>query len=127
MNNYEYSKEILDHLLNPRNVGKIENHNGYGMAGDPECGDYLEVTILVENDFIIDIKYLVHGCVGAISTSSVASELVKGKHIMKAFTIYNEEVLEVLKDLPLEKVHCSLLGPLAIKKAILDYIKNSRQ
>lgn len=121
-----YSEVILDHLANPRNVGKIENPSGKGVAGDIECGDYVEITILVENDFIRDIKFLVHGCVGAISTSSVATELVKNSHIMKAFTISNEEILGELKGLPKEKEHCSLLAPVAIKKAILDYVKNNR-
>lgn len=127
MNEHLYSEEVLDHLMNPRNVGKIENCNGYGIAGDPDCGDYLEVTIQVEDDFIKDIKYLVHGCVGAISTSSIASELVKGQHIMKAFTISNDDIISGLGGLPEDKVHCSLMSPVAIKKAILDYCKNHRK
>ncbi len=126
MEDIEYSQELVDHLLNPRNVGKIEDANGKGIAGDPECGDYVEVTLRIEDDFIKDIKFLVHGCVGAITTSSVATEIVKNQHLMKAFTLSNEEVLSKLKGLPEEKSHCSLLAPVAIKKAILDYVKNNR-
>ena len=122
-----YSEVILDHLMNPRNVGKIDNPSGQGVAGDSECGDYVEITLKIEDDFIKDVKFMVHGCVGAISTSSVATEIVKNTHVMKAFTLSNQEILDELKGLPDEKAHCSLLAPVAIKKAILDYIKNNRE
>ncbi|SDY55758.1 nitrogen fixation protein NifU [Proteiniborus ethanoligenes] len=126
MEHNQYSQETIDHFMNPRNVGKIENPDGVGIAGDPECGDYIEITISVKDYFIKDIKFMVHGCVGAISTSSMTTELAKGKPLMAAYAISNEDVINALGGLPSEKEHCSLLGPIALKKAIVDYINKNK-
>lgn len=120
-----YTEKVMDHFQNPRNVGVIENEDGKGIAGDPDCGDYLVITIKVENDFIKDIKFKVHGCAGAISTSSMVTELAKGKHLLEAFAITNNDVILELDGLPDEKVHCSLLGTVALKKAIVDYAQRN--
>lgn len=121
-----YTQEAIEHFMNPRNVGRIENPDGQGIAGDPECGDYIEISISVENYFIKDIKFMVHGCVGAISTSSMTTELAKDKPLMAAYAISNEDIITALGGLPAEKEHCSLLGPIALKKAILDYINKNQ-
>ncbi|GAU75694.1 iron-sulfur cluster assembly scaffold protein [Fusibacter sp. 3D3] len=116
-----YSEKVLDHFMNPRNVGMIQDPDGEGSAGDPECGDYLEITIQVEHSIIVDIKFMVHGCAGAIATSSVLTELAKGKHILVAYTINENDIVTALDHLPKEKIHCSLLGTVALRNAINDY------
>lgn len=122
-----YTEKAIEHFTNPRNVGEIENEDGKGIAGDPDCGDYLVITIKVENDFIKDIKFKVHGCVGAISTSSMVTELAKGKHVLEAYAITNKDVIMSLDGLPEEKVHCSLLGTVALKKAIVDFAQRNKR
>lgn len=126
MENSLYSQKALDHFMNPRNVGRIEKPDGMGVAGDPGCGDYIEVTISVNNYYITDIKFMVHGCAGAISTTSMTTELAKGKPLMAAYAISNEDIITALGGLPSEKVHCSLLGPIALKKAIVDYVSKNK-
>lgn len=122
-----YSEKVLDHFINPRNVGIIENPDGTGYAGDPECGDYLEVAIKVEDSIITDMKFKVHGCAGAIATSSVLTELAIGKHILVAYTINKNDIVSALDHLPEEKIHCSLIGTEALRGAINDYLtKNKR-
>lgn len=122
-----YTKEALDHFMNPRNVGRIENPDGVGLTGDPACGDYVEITISVNNYFLTDIKFMVHGCAGAISTTSMTTELAKGKPLMAAYAISNEDIITALGGLPSEKEHCSLLGPIALKKAIADYVNKNKK
>ncbi len=119
-----YTEIAMDHFMNPRNVGTLDDANGRGSAGDPECGDYLEIAIKAENDFIKDIKFMVHGCAGAIATSSMVTEMAQGKHVMEAYALTNEDVVKALGGLPVEKVHCSLLGIVALKNAIQNYAKS---
>lgn len=117
-----YSEKVLDHFINPRNVGVIEDANGIGEAGDPNCGDYMVIFLKVNDNYIIeDIKFQVQGCGGAIATSSMTTELAKGKHILEAYTITNNDIIEALDGLPEEKHHCSVLGATALKKAIIDF------
>jgi nitrogen fixation NifU-like protein len=97
------------------------------MAGDPECGDYLKIFLKVEDDFITDIKFQVHGCAGAISSSSMTTEMAKGLPIMAAFAITEHDIVNKLGGLPEEKIHCSLLGAMALKKAIVDYAQNRKK
>ena len=118
-----YTDIAIEHFTNPRNVGVIEDYDGMGEAGDPSCGDYLKIYIKVENDFVKDIKFKVHGCPGAIASSSMTTELAKNKPVMAAFAITEGDIINALGGLPEEKVHCSLLGALALKKAIIDYAK----
>ncbi len=132
-----YSEIVMDHFMNPRNVGVVENANGIGVAGDPECGDYLEITIKVKSDYengtkvksdyIGDIKFKAHGCAGAISTSSMVTELAKGRHILEAYTLDNHDVITALEGLPEEKIHCSLLGITALRKAIINFAQSDNQ
>ncbi|PAB56740.1 iron-sulfur cluster assembly scaffold protein [Anaeromicrobium sediminis] len=121
-----YSQITMDHFQNPRNVGVIENYDGMGVAGDPECGDYLKIYIKVHNDFIKDIKFQVHGCCGAIASSSMTTVLAKDKPVMAAYAISEKNIIESLGGLPPEKEHCSVLGSLALKKAIVDYARNRK-
>lgn len=114
---------VMDHFKNPRNVGLIEDASGVGFAGDPECGDNLKIYIKVENYIITDIKFQVQGCTAAIASSSMTTVLAKGKHVMAAFAITEKDITEALGGLPEEKLHCSVLGALALKKAVADYSK----
>lgn len=131
-----YSDIVMDHLMNPRNVGVLEFHNGQGQAGDPECGDFLTMTILVsekylengyKETFIQDIKYQVHGCAGAIATSSMVSVLAKNKAIVEAYQLTDHHVIKALGGLPESKVHCSLLGIVALRKAILNFAEQDQK
>ncbi|MCT4634186.1 MAG: iron-sulfur cluster assembly scaffold protein [Firmicutes bacterium] len=122
-----YTDIAIDHFTNPRNVGVLEDADGIGMAGDPECGDYLKIFLKVEDDFITDIKFQVHGCAGAISSSSMTTEMAKGLPIMAAFAITEHDIVNKLGGLPEEKIHCSLLGAMALKKAIVDYAQNRKK
>lgn len=121
---FMYSEIVIDHFTNPRNIGELETYNGYGSAGDPNCGDYLEIYINVDNYIIKDIGFKVHGCVGAIASSSMTTELAKNKPVMAAFAIGDQDIVEALGGLPEAKIHCSLLGAYALKNAIIDYAKN---
>jgi nitrogen fixation protein NifU and related proteins len=116
-----YTEKALDHFTNPRNVGRIDNYNGAGSFGDPACGDYLEMTVRVdEHDRIADIGFLVYGCAGAIATTSIITEMVKGRTVTEALDIADEDVIEALDGLPEAKQHCSLLGLNALKLAVSD-------
>lgn len=115
-----YTDIVIQHFNNPQNAGVIEFANGIGIAGDPKCGDYLKIYIKVEDDYIEDIKFQVHGCCAAIASSSMTTELAKGKHLLVAYTITEEDIIEALGGLPENKKHCSLLGVMALKKAIED-------
>lgn len=129
-----YTKRVMDHFLNPRNVGVLDSANGIGIAGDPTCGDYLKIMIevspeycngySVNSKYIKEIKFKAHGCVGAISTSSAITELAKGKHLIEAYKLTAKDVVDYLGDLPKEKIHCSLLGVEALRKAIINFAEN---
>lgn len=117
-----YSDKVMDHFTNPRNVGEIENANGIGTVGNAKCGDIMRIYLDIdENHVIRDVKFKTFGCGAAIATSSMATELVKGKSIEEALKITNESVMEALDGLPPVKVHCSLLAEEAIHAALWDY------
>jgi len=118
-----YSDEVMDHFRNPRNVGFIEDADGIGKVGNPVCGDIMELTIKVEDGIIEDAKFRTFGCGAAIATSSMVTELVKGKNIEEALEISNKAVVEALGGLPPVKLHCSVLAEQALKSAIEDYRK----
>ena len=118
-----YSKTAMDHFANPRNVGRIADYHGMGKFGDPSCGDSLEITIRVDdNNVITDIGFLVFGCAGAISTSSMATEMVKGRTMGDAFKLTDNDVIESLGGLPEQKRHCSLLALEALRLALTDVL-----
>ena len=116
-----YSEKVMDHFSNPRNVGEIENASGTGTVGNAKCGDIMKMDIKVENGVIVDVKFKTFGCGAAIATSSMATEMVKGKTIEEALKLTNKAVAEALDGLPPVKMHCSLLAEQAIHAAIEDY------
>ena len=116
-----YSEKIMDHFQNPRNVGEIENADGVGQAGNPKCGDIMKISIKVQDNVITDIKFKTFGCASAIASSSMATELVKGKTLDEAWNLTNKAVADALDGLPPVKMHCSVLAEEAIHKAINDY------
>ncbi|MBP3637714.1 MAG: Fe-S cluster assembly scaffold protein NifU [Clostridia bacterium] len=116
-----YSEKVMDHFSNPRNVGEIENASGSGTVGNAKCGDIMKMDIQVENGVIVDVKFKTFGCGAAIATSSMATEMVKGKTIEEALQLTNKAVAEALDGLPPVKMHCSLLAEQAIHAAIEDY------
>jgi nitrogen fixation NifU-like protein len=116
-----YSQKVLDHYQNPRNVGKIEDADGTGIVGNPVCGDMMMITIKVRDDRIEDIKFKTFGCGAAIATTSMVTEMVKGKTLKEALQVTNQDVADELDGLPPIKMHCSLLAEEAIKAAIEDY------
>lgn len=117
-----YTDKVLDHFQNPRNVGKIDDADGIGEIGSPQCGDVMKIYIKVdENEIITDLKFQTYGCGAAVSSSSVASTLIIGKSVEQALKFKNKDALEVLGGLPTEKIHCSVLAEEAIKAAIWDY------
>ena len=120
-----YQEEVLKHFQNPKNAGKIENADGVGAIGDPSCGDFLRIYIKVKDNYIADIKFEIYGCPAAIATSSVLTELAKGKTLDEAWEITEEDILEAIGGLPENKEHCSNLGAEALYKAIISYIVNS--
>ena len=116
-----YSDKVMDHFSNPRNVGELTDANGIGEVGNPNCGDIMKMYIKVENGIIADVKFKTFGCGAAIATSSMATEMVKGKTINDALKLTNKAVMDALDGLPPVKVHCSVLAEQAIKSAIADY------
>ncbi len=120
-----YSEKVMDHFTNPRNVGEIENADGIGEVGNARCGDIMKIYLKVNNDVIEDIKFKTFGCGSAIASSSMATEMVKGKSIHEALKLTNKAVVEALDGLPPAKVHCSVLAEQAIKAALLDYAKKN--
>lgn len=118
-----YSDKVMDHFSNPRNVGEIENASGTGTVGNAKCGDIMKMDILVEDGIIVDVKFKTFGCGAAIATSSMATEMVKGKSIDEALKLTNQAVAEALDGLPPVKMHCSMLAEQAIHAAIEDYRK----
>ena len=123
----QYSKKVMDHFLNPRNVGELKDANGVGEVGNPVCGDIMRMYIKVENNIIVDIKFLTFGCGAAVATSSMVTELVKGKSLEEALEITNTKVAEELDGLPPVKMHCSNLAQQGVKAAIDDYKKRNEK
>ena len=118
-----YSEKVMDHFANPRNVGELEDANGIGEVGNSKCGDIMRMYIKVEDNIIKDVSFKTFGCGAAIATSSMATEMIKGKSIDEALKLTNKAVMEALDGLPPVKVHCSVLAEQAIKAAISDYYK----
>ncbi|WP_445330195.1 Fe-S cluster assembly scaffold protein NifU [Tepidibacter sp. Z1-5] len=116
-----YSEKVMDHFMNPRNVGEIENADGIGEVGNAKCGDIMKIYLKVEDNIIKDVKFKTFGCGSAIATSSMATEMVIGKSLQEALTLTNKAVAEALDGLPPVKMHCSVLAEQAIKSAIIDY------
>ena len=116
-----YSEKVFDHFKNPRNVGTIENPDGVGEVGNAKCGDIMKIYLKVKDDCIDDVKFETFGCGSAIASSSMATEMIKGKPLKDALKITNKAVVEALDGLPAHKVHCSVLAEEAIKAAIEDY------
>jgi nitrogen fixation NifU-like protein len=123
----QYSQKVMEHFMNPKNVGQIENPDGVGHVGNPICGDIMELYIKVKDNIIIDAKFKTFGCGAAIATSSMVTELVKGKTIEQALEISNKTVAEALDGLPPVKMHCSMLAEEALKLAIEDYQKKQKK
>jgi len=119
-----YSEKVMDHFSNPRNVGEIPDANGVGTVGNAKCGDIMKMYLKVENGVIVDVKFKTFGCGAAIATSSMATEMVKGKTLEEALQLTNKAVADALDGLPPVKMHCSLLAEEAIHAAVEDYMKN---
>ncbi|KAB1439338.1 Fe-S cluster assembly scaffold protein NifU [Candidatus Galacturonibacter soehngenii] len=120
-----YTEKVMDHFKNPRNMGEIEDASGVGTVGNAKCGDIMRVFLKIEGDVIEDVKFKTFGCGAAVATSSMATELVKGKTIKEAMLVTNKAVMEALDGLPPVKVHCSLLAEEAIHAALWDYAKKN--
>ena len=116
-----YSEKVMDHFMNPRNVGHIENADGIGEIGNAKCGDIMKIYLKIENEIIVDAKFETFGCGSAIASSSMATEMIIGKSIHEALELSNKAVVEALDGLPAHKVHCSVLAEEAIKNALKDY------
>lgn len=117
----QYSEKVMDHFMNPRNVGEIENADGVGTVGNAKCGDIMKMYLKIDGDVITDCKFKTFGCGAAIATSSMATELIKGHTVEEALKLTNSAVVEALEGLPAVKVHCSVLAEEAVKTAIADY------
>lgn len=117
----EYSNKMMDHFMNPRNVGEMEDPSGTGKVGNPTCGDIMEMYIKVEDEVIVDAKFKTFGCGAAIAASSIVTELIKGRTIARALRVSDKDVVASLDGLPAIKMHCSILGVEALQKAIKDY------
>lgn len=116
-----YSEKVMDHFRNPRNVGVIDNADGVGEVGNAKCGDIMKIYLKINDDIIEDVKFETFGCGSAIASSSMATELIKGKPISEAMQLTNKAVTEALDGLPTHKIHCSVLAEEAIKSAVQDY------
>ena len=116
-----YNETVMDHFHNPRNVGVIEDADGVGEVGNPKCGDLMKIYLKIENDVITDIKFETFGCGSAIASSSIATEMVKGRTVAQALQLTNKEVVDALGGLPAYKLHCSVLAEQAIQAAVKDY------
>ena len=116
-----YSEKVMDHFRNPRNLGVLENADGIGEVGNAKCGDIMKIYLKIDDDTISDVSFETFGCASAIASSSMATELIKGKSIDEALTLTNQAVTEALEGLPAAKIHCSVLAEQAIKKAVEDY------
>jgi nitrogen fixation NifU-like protein len=120
-----YNETVMEHFTNPRNVGEIEDADGVGEVGSPQCGDIMKIFLRIEDNIIKDIKFKTFGCASAIASSSIMTEMVKGKTIEEALSLTNRDVVDALGGLPAPKVHCSVLAEEAIRAAIEDYRKKS--
>ena len=116
-----YTDTVMDHFMNPRNVGEIENPSGVGEVGNAKCGDIMKMYLDIENNVIKDVKFETFGCGSAIASSSMATEMIKGKTVEDALAISNKDVVDALGGLPAHKLHCSVLAEEAIKSAVKDY------
>ena len=116
-----YSETVMDHFRNPRNVGVIEDADGVGEVGNAKCGDIMKIYLKIKNDVIADVKFETFGCGSAIASSSMATEMIKGKPLSEALTLTNKAVAQALDGLPAHKLHCSVLAEEAIKNALKDY------
>ena len=116
-----YSEKVMDHFQNPRNVGKMDDADGIGEIGNAKCGDIMKMYIKVKDNVITDVKFKTFGCGSAIASSSMATEMIKGKTIEEALTLSNKAVVEALDGLPANKIHCSVLAEQAVKAAVKDY------
>ena len=121
----QYSDKVMDHFLNPRNVGQIEDASGVGEVGNAKCGDIMKIFLDIEDGIIKDVKFQTFGCGSAIASSSMATEMVKGKSIHEALALTNKAVAEALDGLPTVKMHCSVLAEQAIKAALIDYAEKN--
>ena len=116
-----YSEKVMDHFMNPRNVGTIEDSSGVGEIGNAKCGDIMKIYLKIENNIIVDVKFETFGCGSAIASSSMATEMIMGKSVDEAMELTNKAVAEALDGLPAHKMHCSVLAEEAIKQALKDY------
>ena len=116
-----YSEKVMDHFANPRNVGEIENASGIGEVGNAKCGDIMKMYLKIEEGVIVDVKFKTFGCGAAVATSSMATEMIKGKTVEEALLLTNKAVVEALDGLPPAKIHCSVLAEEAVKTAVADY------
>jgi len=122
----QYTEKVIQTFMNPKNVGKIDDADGMGKVGNPQCGDIMQIFIKVKDNIITDIKFLTLGCAAAIATSSITTEMVKGKTIDEALKITNKDVMSALGGLPPEKLHCSVLAEQGIRAAIEDYLSKKK-
>ncbi|RDY24783.1 Fe-S cluster assembly scaffold protein NifU [Romboutsia maritimum] len=121
----QYSEKVMEHFMNPRNVGEIEDASGIGEVGNAKCGDIMRIYLDIENEIIRDVKFKTFGCGSAIASSSMATEMVKGKTIHEALEVTNKAVAQALDGLPPVKMHCSVLAEQAIKAALIDYAQKN--
>jgi len=119
----QYSAKVMDHFSNPRNVGEISDADGVGEVGNPTCGDIMKMYLKIDNGIITDVKFKTFGCGAAIATSSIATEMIKGKPVEEALKLSNKAVIEALDGLPPVKIHCSVLAEQAVKAALSDYYR----
>lgn len=119
-----YTEQVMEHFTNPRNVGEISDADGVGEVGNAKCGDIMKIFLKIENGIIIDVKFKTYGCASAIATSSIATEMIKGKPVEDAIALSNKAVVEALGGLPAHKIHCSVLAEQAIKAALWNYYEN---
>ena len=122
-----YSEKVMDHFKNPRNLGSIENADGIGEVGNAKCGDIMKIYLKIDNEIITDVKFETFGCASAIASSSMATELIKGKPVSEALELTNKAVAEALDGLPPHKMHCSVLAEEAISDAIKDYLSKKEK
>ena len=127
MENLPYSEKVMDHFLHPRNVGEMSDPSGVGNVGNPICGDLMRMFLKIENDVIVDATFKTFGCGAAISTSSMVTEMVKGKSIQDALKVTNKAVADALGGLPPVKMHCSVLAEEALRSALADYYRRKGQ
>lgn len=120
-----YSDKVMDHFYHPRNVGTMDNADGVGEVGNPKCGDIMRIYLKIDNDIITDVKFSTFGCGSAIASSSMATEMIKGKPVSEALKLTNKAVVEALDGLPAHKLHCSVLAEEAVKAALRDYYEKN--